>query len=397
MPVYSYEAADPSGKKTRASVEAQDEEALVSDLRKRGLVPLSVKAVEDKEFISLKRVSSKDLLVFTHELGNLLESGLPIDRAIHVLSEYTENAPLREIAKEIYSDLQRGQSLSQALTKHKEFPKLYVNMIRAGEVGGILENVIRRLASFLETSVAFREEIKSALIYPLLLTAVGGLAVVVLMLYVVPKFSQIFEDMGQALPLPTLVLLGISQFFISYWWVMALVIGISFLLLNTYSKTTEGQFFIDGLKLKIPIIRGLHMKLLIARFSRTLGTLLQSGVPILEAIRVSREVVGNEVVSGKLLELEDGVRKGKGVASPLRESGVFPSIVGQMIATGEEAGRLEETFLSVADRFEGESRRQITRTVSLLEPVMILLMGLIVGFIVISMLIAVFSINEIPL
>jgi general secretion pathway protein F len=397
MPVYSYEAADPRGKKTRASVEAQDEAALISDLRKKGLVPLSVKAVEGRESISLKRVSNKDLLIFTHELGNLLESGLPIDKAIHVLSEYTENAPLREIARDIYADLQRGQALSQALSKHKEFPKLYVNMIRAGEVGGILENVIRRLASFLETSVAFREEVKSALIYPLLLTAVGGLAIVVLMLYVVPKFSAIFEDMGQALPLPTLVLLGISQFFISYWWGIALALGISFLLLNTYAKTAEGQLFMDGLKLKIPVIRGLHMKLLIARFSRTLGTLLQSGVPILEAIRVSREVVGNEVVSSKLLELENGVRRGKGVAGPLRESGVFPSIVGQMIATGEEAGRLEETFLSVADRFEGESRRQITRTVSLLEPVMILLMGLIVGFIVISMLIAVFSINEIPL
>lgn len=397
MPVYSYEAADPSGKKTRASVEAQDEATLVSDLRKRGLVPLSVKAVEDKETISLKRVSSKDLLIFTHELGNLLESGLPIDRAISVLSEYTESAVLREKAKEIYADIQRGQSLSQALKKHKEFPILYVNMIRAGEVGGILENVIRRLASFLDTSVAFREEVKSALIYPILLTAASGLFVVVLMLYVVPKFSQIFEDIGQTLPLPTLILLGISNFFIYYWWVMALVIGISFLLLNTYTKTAEGQYFMDSLKLKIPIIRGLHMKLLISRFSRTLGTLLQSGVPILEAIRVSREVVGNEVVSDKLLDLEDGVRKGKGVAAPLRESGVFPSIVGQMIATGEEAGRLEETFLSIADRFENESRRQITRTVSLLEPVLILLMGLIVGFIVISILMAVFSINEIPL
>jgi general secretion pathway protein F len=397
MPVYSYEAADPSGKKTRASMEAQDEATLISELRKKGLVPLSIKVAEGRKALSLKRVSSKDLLVFTHELGNLLESGLPIDRAIHVLSEYTENVPLRETAKELYIDLQRGQSLSQALSKHREFPKLYVNMIRAGEVGGILETVIRRLASFLETSVAFKEEVTSALIYPLLLTTVGGAAVVVLMLYVVPKFSQIFEDMGQALPLPTLVLLGISQFFISYWWVMALALGISFLLLNTYSKTAEGRYFMDNLKLKAPVIRGLHMKLLIARFSRTLGTLIQSGVPILEAIRVSREVVGNEVVSGRLLELEDGVRRGKGVAAPLRECRVFPSIVGQMIATGEEAGRLEETFLTVADRFEGESRRQIARTVSLLEPAMILLMGLIVGFIVISMLIAVFSINEIPL
>lgn len=397
MPLYSYEAADRRGKKVNASVEAESEAELRSELRKEGLVPIKIKPRERREGFTISRITRKDLLVFTQELGNLLESGLPIDRAIYVLSEHSGKPTLRAILREIYIDVQRGQSLSQAMMKHRIFPRVYVNMIRAGELGGILEAVIRRLASFLQTTVAFREELISALIYPLLLTGVGGLAVAVLMIYVVPKFAEIFEDMGQALPTPTLVLLGISDWLVSYWWALAALAAAAFFLLQSYARTAEGRLFLDGLKLRLPVIRDIHMKLVIARFTRTLGTLLHSGVPVLDAIRVSREVVGNEVVSEKLASLEEGVSKGRGIYAPLRDSGVFPPIVAEMIAVGEEAGRLEETFLTVADRFESESTSTIKRAASLLEPAMILLMGLIVGFIVISMLIAVFSINEIPI
>jgi len=397
MPLYSYEAADRAGKKVSASIESESESVLRSELRKDGLVPLKIKIVERREGFSVSRITRKDLLVFTQELANLLESGLPIDRAIFVLSEYSGKPSLRDILTEVYIDVQRGQSLSQAMSKHKIFPRVYVNMVKAGEMGGILEAVIRRLAIFLETSVAFREELTSALIYPILLTAVGGIVVAVLMIYVIPTFAGIFADTGQALPTPTLILMGISNWFVSYWWAVLAAIGIGVFLVNSYSKTTEGKYFLDGLKLKVPIIRAIHMKLVIARFARTLGTLLHSGVPILDALRVSREVVGNVVVAEKLGALEEGVGSGRGVYAPLRDSGIFPPIVAQMIAVGEEAGRLEETFLTVADRFEAESTATIKRAASLLEPAMILLMGLIVGFIVIAMLLAVFSINEIPL
>lgn len=397
MPLYSYEAADRSGKKTRAKVEAADEAALKAELAKQGLIPLLIEPARKAGGLSLKRVTRKDLLVFTQELGSLLDAGLQLDRALFVLAEHAEKESLRGVVKEICIDIQRGQSLSQALSRHKLFPKVYVNMVRAGEMGGILEVVMKRLAAFLETTVAFREEITSALIYPALLTAVGVAAVTVLMLYVVPKFAGIFADMGQPLPLPTQILVGTSNWFLAYWWIIAAALVFSVLFARGYAKTSEGRLMMDGLKLRVPIIRGLHMKFVIARFSRTLGTLLQSGVPILDAIRVSREVVGNEVVSRRLSALDDGVKKGRGLAAPLSESGVFPSIVVQMVAVGEEAGRLEETFLMVAERFETESRSMIKRTVSVFEPAMILLMGLIVGFIVISMLIAVFSIHEIPI
>jgi len=397
MPLFNYEAIDTNGNKIRKSIEAMNEDAIKSELKTQGLMPLSIIPVEAKNIFLFQRITQKDLLIFTQELGDLLESGLPVDRALYVLSESSEKKAFRKIIREVYIDIQRGQSLSQALSRRKIFPKLYVNMIKAGEVGGILEAVIKRLASFLETTATFKEEITSALVYPILLTIVGGLAVVFLMLYVIPKFAKIFADMGQTLPLPTIILLNVSTFFISYWWVVAGLVIIAAVALRSYALTAEGKSFIDNIKLKIPLIRRLHLKLIIARFSRTFGTLLQSGVPILEAIRISREVVGNEIIAGRLQTVEEGVKKGQGIAKPLRESAVFPPVVVQMVVVGEEAGKLDDTFLLIAERFEVESRSLIKRIVSLFEPMLIVFMGLIVGFVVISILLAIFSINEIPI
>jgi len=397
MPLYSYEAIDPSGKKVKETISSSDEDTLKSTLRGMGLVPLSIKIGESKESTFFQRISSEDILIFTQELGNLLDSGLPIDRALFVLSEHSEKKALRAIIKEVYVDIQKGNTLSNAMGKHKVFPRLYINMIRAGEAGGILEVVIKRLVVFLETSINFKKEIVSALIYPVLLMVVGGLAVAVLMLYVIPNFSKIFSDMGQALPLPTMILIKVSGLFAAYWWVfLGGMIGL-ILLVRGYAKTAEGKSYMDNLKLKVPVLKTLNMKFIIARFSRTFGTLLQSGVPILETIRVSRDVIDNDVISKKLIVLEEGVSKGKGISVPLRESGVFPAIFNQMVAVGEEAGKLEDTFLLIADRFEADTRSLIKRFVSLFEPLLILLMGLVVGLIVISMLMGIFSINEIPI
>ncbi|NJD55552.1 MAG: type II secretion system F family protein [Nitrospirae bacterium] len=397
MPLYTYEAIDTSGKKVKETISSADEDTLKSTLRGMGLVPLSIRTSEARESSFFQRISSEDILIFTQELGNLLDSGLPIDRALFVLSEHAEKKALRAIIKEVYIDIQKGNTLSNAMGKHKIFPRLYINMIRAGEAGGILEVVIKRLVVFLETTLTFKKEIISALIYPILLTVVGGLAVTVLMLYVIPNFSKIFSDMGQTLPLPTLILIKVSDIFASYWWAfLGGIIGLA-VLLRGYLRTAEGKNYLDNLKLKVPVLKKLSMKFIIARFSRTFGTLLQSGVPILEAIRVSRDVIDNDVIAQKLSVLEEGVSKGKGISVPLRESGVFPPIFNQMVTVGEEAGKLEETFLLIADRFETDTRNLIKRFVSLFEPVLILLMGLVVGLIVISMLMGIFSINEIPI
>jgi len=397
MPLYNYEAIDSSGRKIKDAFTASNEEEMKSALRGKGLIPLSIKAGEVRESGFFERISLKDLLTFTQELGNLLDSGLPIDRALYVLSEHSEKKAMKSVVREVYIDIQKGNTLSYSMAKHKIFPRVYINMIRAGESGGILEVVIKRLVSFLETSMSFREEIISAMIYPILLSGVGGLAVAVLMLYVVPNFSKIFADMGQTLPLPTLMLIKVSGFFSSYWWAILGAIAAVTFMIRSYGKTTEGKSYMDNLKLKIPVLNKLTMKLIISRFARTLGTLLQSGVPILEAIRISRDVIDNDAISKKLFLLEEGVSKGRGISQPMKESGVFPPIFNQMVIVGEEAGRLEETFLLIAERFEAETRNLIKRFVSLFEPALILVMGVIVGLIVISMLLGIFSINDIPI
>ena len=397
MPLYNYEAIDSSGRKIKDFFTASNEEEMKSALRGKGLIPLSIKAGESRESGFFERISLKDLLTFTQELGNLLDSGLPIDRALYVLSEHSEKKAMKSVVREVYIDIQKGNTLSYSMAKHKIFPRVYINMIRAGESGGILEVVIKRLVSFLETSMSFREEIISAMIYPILLSGVGGLAVAVLMLYVVPNFSKIFADMGQTLPLPTLMLIKVSGFFSSYWWAILGAIAAVTFMIRSYGKTTEGKSYMDNLKLKIPVLNKLTMKLIISRFARTLGTLLQSGVPILEAIRISRDVIDNDAISKKLFLLEEGVSKGRGISQPMKESGVFPPIFNQMVIVGEEAGRLEETFLLIAERFEAETRNLIKRFVSLFEPALILVMGVIVGLIVISMLLGIFSINDIPI
>lgn len=397
MPFYTYEAVDSSGRRVKESASFSDEGSLKSTLRGKGLIPLSIKISAQKETSFFERITSKDLLTFTQELGNLLDSGLPIDRALYVLAEHSEKKSFRSIIREVYIDIQKGNTLSYAMGRHKVFPRVYVNMIRAGETGGILEMVIKRLVAFLETTIAFKEEITSAMVYPILLTTVGGLAVAVLMLYVIPNFSKIFTDMGQALPLPTMMLLKASDAFAAYWWAVIGMVAAAVLLIRNYAKTAEGKQNLDSLKLKIPFVKKLTMRLIVSRFARTFGTLLQSGVPIIEAIRISRDVIDNEIVSRKLAAVEEGISKGKGVSSPLRESGIFPAIVIQMVSVGEEAGKLEETFLLIAERLEVETKSLIKRFVSLFEPALILIMGLVVGFIVISMLIGIFSINEIPL
>ena len=397
MPLYTYEAAGKTGKKVTDTIECESEAEVKVRLDALGLLPLSIKTVQPRRAPTFSRVNSKDLMTFTSELANLLESGLPLDRALYVLSVHSEKAVMREVLTEVYKDLQRGNSLSSSLSKQKAFPGLYVNMVRAGEAGGILDEVLRRLAAFMETSVAFKEELTTALVYPAVLTAVGGSAVAIILIYVLPRFAEMFDSLGQEMPASTRMLMGLNSMLTSYWWAMLAVMAFVVLLVRSYMATEEGRQFMDNMKLRTPVISGLHTKAMIARFSRTLGTLLQSGVPILEAIMVSREVVGNAVVAERLGSLVEGVRKGLGVAGPLKETGVFPSIVVEMIAVGEEAGRLDKTFISVAERFESESRSMIKRTMSLVGPLIILFMAGIVAVIVFSMLLAVFSINEIPI
>jgi general secretion pathway protein F len=269
-------------------------------------------------------------------------------------------------------------------------------MVRAGEAGGVLEAVLGRLAAFLETSQDLRDYIKSALVYPLFLVLVGGVSIIILLTFVIPKFSIIFSDMGQSIPMSTQFLLGLSDVLRTYWWAIFGILGLAYFLLRRYLNTPEGRLKMDRRKMTLPVAGDLVKKIEVARFARTLGTLTKSGVPILQALNLVKDIMVNQVIANSMEEICDRVKEGERLSRPLSDMGVFPSLAIQMITVGEETGKLDSMLLRVADNYEKVVKNMVKRFVSLLEPAMILGMGLVVGFIVISMLMAVFSMNEMP-
>jgi general secretion pathway protein F len=408
MPQFHYQATTPQGKIIERVMEAGEERTVVAHLHDQGYLPLQIGLPgQTKVKASLSRFSlpdlsfrgkirQRDLLVLTQELATLISAGLPLDRALSVLNGLTEKEELKKAVSQILRAVQQGKSLAEALGEFpKIFPPLYVNMVKAGEIGGFLDSTLQRLAEYMDRAQQVQDEIKSALTYPILLTATGGLSILVLLTYVLPKFTVIFGDLGKALPTSTRVLLGISDGLRSYWWLLLLIgVGVWFAW-RQYLATPQGRFLWDRLRLRLWVFGSLLRKREVGRFARTLGTLLKSGVPLLQALEVVQDVAGNEMVSRALKEVRVGVREGQGIAKPLGRSGVFPTLSLQMVSVGEETGRLDEMLMRVAEYYERDTYNQVKRLTSLLEPVLILVMGLAVGFVVISMLSAVFSINDI--
>lgn len=345
-----------------------------------------------------KRVSRKELLLFTQEFETLFTAGLPLDRCLQVLIEITENEKLREIVEDVLIQVQGGAALADALATHPRiFPRLYVNMVRAGEAGGVLAPIFKRLADYLERSQELKENIVSALIYPCILVLFGASSIIFMITYVIPKFTAIFSDLGKSLPLSTAFIMWVSEVVRGYWWAMA---GAVILIVGGvwyYSRTDEGGLMMDQIKLKLVILGDTIRKIETARFTRTLGTLISSGVPILNALNIVKEILGNRVMANALQEVSTGIRGGKGISEPLRMSGVFPPLALHLIEVGEETGSLDAMLLQVADTYDREIGYAIKRFVALLEPMMILLMGLLIGFVVVSMLLAIFSVNDLSL
>jgi len=405
MVEFAYKATDLTGRIFEGAMDGRDERAVVEALQKLGYVPIRIEAIQEKGTLLkvpiasyFERISIKDVMVFTQELTTLLDAGLPLDRSLQILTELTEKERFKEVVRDILRQIEAGRSFSEALSAHSSiFPKLYVNMSRAGEMGGILNLILARLGRYLQSTKEMRDYLVSVMIYPTILTFVSGLSIIILMTFVIPRFASIFTDMGKAIPLPTQILLTISQFVRNYWWV-----GLGGLLLlwlgaRSYLKTEEGKLSWDQFKLRLAVIGELVKQTEAARFARTLGTLLQSGVPILQALQIVRETAGNEVVARAIGEIHTGVKQGSGVAKTLQKLQVFPALAVHMITVGEETGKLDEMLIKVAETYETNLQVALKRFVNLLEPFIILIMGSVVGFIVISMLLAIFSINEMPL
>jgi general secretion pathway protein F len=404
MPVFVYRAADRRGQTIDGVMEAPDARAVIERLHREAYYPIRVTAHAERRAwlapaVGSSRVRARDLLAFTQQLATLFEAGVPLDRALGILEELAPSPRLRVIVGDLQRSVRGGASLSEALAKHhpRPFSRLYINMVRAGEKGGVLEIALRRLAEFLESRAAFTEAVVSALAYPLIVTLVGGAAVVFLLTFVIPRFAGIFADLHQAIPLPTQVLLAVSAAVRAYWWVGIVAALAAVLGWRIWTGTAEGRLAWDRALLRLPVVGPLVMKIETARFARTLGTMLKSGVPVLGALAVVGDMMTNQVVGRAVARLAETVKRGGTVAAGLAEHAGFPPLAVHMVRVGEETGRLEEMLLKVADTYENDVRIELKRVIGLLEPAVILAMGVLVAFIVVAMLMAIFSINEIPL
>jgi general secretion pathway protein F len=401
VPTFSYEAIDEGGKIANGVLEARSEEAAVQALRGRKMLPLKVLPLEETKGLLEKEVSVKDFLqrvrrrdvtTFTHQLATLVDSGLPLDRALGILIDLQDNQKFKAILLDIRRSVQGGNSLADALAKHPHlFNRLYINMVRAGETGGVLELIFTRLAEFLERAQEMRDTMVSAMVYPLILTSIGGISVLILVAVVLPKFEAIFERLGEGLPLSTAMLVAVSTFVRSYWYIAAGIIAAVVLSFRAWVQTPQGRKSWDGMKLALPLAGDLIRKVEVARFARTMGTLINSGVPILQALSIVKETLTNDVISGSLIAVYGGIKEGEGISGPLKDAGVFPPLAIHMIRVGEETGRLEAMLNKVADTYEYEVRSTAKRMLALLEPIMIVVMGLMVGFIVASIMQAIFK------
>ena len=406
MALFHYKAVTAEGKVVEGALEAADERAVLSRLEAQGQLPIKVLSGKEGGLLGRdiqfpwqrKKVPHKDLLIFTQELSTLVEAGLTLDRSLSILGDLTENTYLREIVRELLKELESGRPLSEALSIYPEvFPKVYVNMVKAGEVGGDLDQILLRLTEYFEDVQELRNYLISALIYPAILTFVAASSIVIMMLFVIPKFAVIFENAGAPIPLPMKILLGMSAVLTGYWWLILLVgVGAWVWIMNRL-RTEEARLKWDQRLLKLPLLGSVLQKIEISRFSRSMGTLLKSAVPLIQSINIVKEIIENKGIASAMEPIKSGVKRGEGLSNPIRESGIFPSFALHLLEVGEETGRLDAMLLRIADTYDRELQVTLKRLVALFEPTIILVMGTIIGLMVVSMLYSIVSINDVPL
>jgi type IV pilus assembly protein PilC len=403
MPSFAYQAKDASGKTVNGVIEAENERVLRSKLREMnyyvtgitqkggGVLNADLNAVLGK----FRGVGEQSLVVFSRQFATMINAGLAMVRCLDVLSVQTEDAQLKPILIAIRRDVEGGSTLASALGKYpKTFSPLFTNMVRAGELGGILDDVLNRLAGFLEKDFNLKKKVKSAMTYPTVILVMAIGIVIFLVTFILPTFIQMFEQMQMKLPLPTMLLMAFTKGVRNpYVLIPSLaVIAVGYFLFNRYVSTPVGRRQYDAFKLKLPVFGMLIRKVAISRFCRTLGTLLQSGVPIMQALEIVGKASGNEVVAETVSKVRDSVREGESIAVPLQLSGLFPPLVTQMVSVGEETGNLDGMLSKIADFYDTEVDYMLASLTSLLEPMMILGMGFIVGFIVISVFLPLYQI-----
>jgi general secretion pathway protein F len=401
MAIFRYRAVNAQGNFSEGQIDAADSHIAAYQLQHMGLIPVSIEEPFGRRSsrvskIYLRGISKKDVLFFTEELSTLFRAGLPLDRSLAITAELASKPALRAVINDVLKEIKGGKSLAEALATHpKQFSRLYVNMVRAGEAGGVLDVILARLVEFERASDELRSYLIAALIYPILLTGVGFTSVGVLMYFVIPKFAGIFEEIGASIPPSTLAILWLSKVTRSYWWVAASSIASVVVAIRYWIGTTSGRRTWDMLKLRLPLLGSTILKMEMARFARTLGTLIASAVPLIAGVRIVQDIASNKIVAEGISKIAEGAKRGEGVSRPMREAGVFPGLAVHLVEVGEETGSLDTMLLQVADVYEKDVKTSIKALTSVFEPAIILVMGVLVGTVVLSMLMAIFSINEI--
>lgn len=398
MATFAYAGRTKSGAVKKGELVAKSRDEAVDQLRKQSMVVTSLEEKSGKEGFSFKLgsgVSEKDLVVFTRQFGTMINAGLPLIQCLEILSTQSENAALRKSVGEIKVQVEGGSTFSDALRKHpKIFDDLYVNMVHAGEVGGLLDTILGRLSKHIEKAMKLKGQIKSALVYPAAIVGIAGIVITVLMIWVIPVFEKMFKEMSggkMALPGPTQLVIDMSNFAQGNWYIILGVIVAIVVAVKKYYATPQGKLAIDKLLLKLPVFGDLIRKASVAKFTRTLGTLLASGVPLLEALTICAKTSGNKVVEGALLDAKVSISGGKTIAEPLAKSGTFPKMVTHMISVGESTGALDSMLGKIADFYEDEVDQAVTNLTALLEPMMMVFLGVTVGFIVVAMYLPIFT------
>jgi len=404
MPVYRWQGVSPRGETLNGEMEATSRDAVIIRLRTQRIQPNPARIKEKGKGLDYQislpsigsPVKSRDIVVFTRQFATMIDAGLPIVQCLQILGAQSDSKPFRKVIGGIKEDVEAGTTLAEAIRKHtRVFSELYSSMIQAGEIGGILDTILVRLAAYLEKASKLKSKIKGAMIYPTCIVSAAVLVTTVLLIWVIPVFADVFSSFGHRLPAPTQFVINLSNFTIGHVWYLMAVPVIAAVAIRYAYRTEEGHFWIDRFLLRVPVFGGLIRKSSVARFSRTLGTLVSSGVPILDALVITARTAGNKVVERAIMMARTSISSGRTIAEPLIESKVFPPMVCQMISVGETTGALDTMLQKIADFYEDEVDNTVANLMSLLEPAVILFLGVVIGGLVISMYLPIFQLGAV--
>ncbi|MHB1297762.1 MAG: type II secretion system F family protein [Gemmatimonadaceae bacterium] len=392
MPSFVYTARTAQGELKSATLDAANKDDVVAQLKRMRMTVVKVEDAAKTKPKTKGSIAMRDIVIFTRQFSTMINSGLPLVQALDILSKQSENPVLQAVTRQVVFDVESGHTVADALAKHPNaFTELYVNMVAAGEAGGILDTILMRLATFMEKNDALVRKVKGAMIYPGVIMGVAGAAITVLLLFVIPTFEDMFASVGLALPLPTRIVIALSNFLQSFWWAVGLGVFFAFHGLKRYYATSNGQLAIDRLMLKAPVLGDVLRKSAVSRFTRTLGTLISSGVSILDGLEITAKTAGNRVVSDAIMASRASIAGGDTISAPLARSQVFPPMVISMIAVGEQTGGLDEMLSKIADFYDEEVDAAVSGLLSLLEPMMIVFLGVVVGGMVVAMYLPIFD------